>query len=84
MEKTIYADPAVVRDYVVALLGCYNVSAGDAGLVADNLIDAEIRGISSDFRVLPANLVTRHLIKGSISWRMVSPSSTKAISRSSW
>lgn len=47
MENTIYIPAERIRSFVVNLLDHYGVRAADAGMVADNLIDADMRGIST-------------------------------------
>jgi len=47
MAETRYVDPKKVRAFIVRLFGALGVSEKDAGCVADNLIDAEIRGVTT-------------------------------------
>lgn len=47
MDGTIYVKPERIRQYVIDLFGYYHVSKADAGMIADNLIDAEIRSVTT-------------------------------------
>jgi LDH2 family malate/lactate/ureidoglycolate dehydrogenase len=47
MEKKRYVKPEIVRRFIVDLFGRYGVCPADAAMVADNLIDAEIRGVTT-------------------------------------
>lgn len=47
MDSVKYVDPKLVRQFIVDLFGKLEVSPEDAGAVADNLIDAEIRGVTT-------------------------------------
>lgn len=47
MDGTIYVKPERIRQYVIDLFGYYHVSRADADMIADNLIDAEIRGVTT-------------------------------------
>ena len=47
MSDYIYVKPERIRQYVIDLFGYYHVIKEDAGMIADNLIDAEIRGVTT-------------------------------------
>lgn len=47
MEQTLYAEPGVVRCFVVDLFAAAGMEPSDAGCVADNLIDADMRGVTT-------------------------------------
>lgn len=47
LMSTIYVDPQKVSKFVVDLFGAYGVDAEDAYCVADNLIDADLRGVTT-------------------------------------
>lgn len=47
MANTIYVQSERIRRYVVDLFGKYGVSEKDALAVADNLIDADMRGVTT-------------------------------------
>lgn len=47
METVRYVDPAKVKRFVVDLFGKYGVKAEDAAMVADHLIDADLKGINT-------------------------------------
>ena len=47
MESThLCVKPERIRQHVIDLFGYYYVSKADAAMIADNLIDAEIRGVN--------------------------------------
>ena len=45
--STIYVDPQRIRRFVIDLFAQYGIDADDAGCVADNLIDADLRGVTT-------------------------------------
>ena len=47
MAETIYVQPQKIQRYVVDLFGKYGVREKDALAVADNLIDADMRGVTT-------------------------------------
>ena len=63
MDGTIYVKPERIRQYVIDLFGYYHVSRPDAGMIADNLIDAEIRGVTTH-GLTRIPLYTEKLISG--------------------
>ena len=63
MESTIYVKPERIRQYVIDLFGHYHVSKADAAMIADNLIDAEIRGVTTH-GLTRIPLYTEKLISG--------------------
>ena len=63
MESTIYVKPERIRQYVIDLFGYYHVSKADAAMIADNLIDAEIRGVTTH-GLTRIPLYTEKLISG--------------------
>ena len=63
MDGTIYVKPERIRQYVIDLFGYYHVSRADAGMIADNLIDAEIRGVTTH-GLTRIPLYTEKLISG--------------------
>ena len=63
MESTIYVKPERIRQYVIDLFGHYHVSKTDAAMIADNLIDAEIRGVTTH-GLTRIPLYTEKLISG--------------------
>lgn len=63
MDSTIYVRPERIRQYVIDLFGYYHVSKADAGMIADNLIDAEIRGVTTH-GLTRIPLYTEKLISG--------------------
>jgi L-2-hydroxycarboxylate dehydrogenase (NAD+) len=63
MDGTIYVKPERIRQYVIDLFGYYHVSKADAGMIADNLIDAEIRGVTTH-GLTRIPLYTEKLISG--------------------
>ena len=67
MDGTIYVKPERIRQYVIDLFGYYHVSRPDAGMIADNLIDAEIRGVTTH-GLTRIPLYTEKLISGPVSY----------------
>lgn len=63
MDGTIYVKPERIRQYVIDLFGYYHVSKADAGMIADNLIDAEIRSVTTH-GLTRIPLYTEKLISG--------------------
>ena len=63
MDGTIYVKPERIRQYVIDLFGYYHVSRPDAGMIADNLIDAEIRSVTTH-GLTRIPLYTEKLISG--------------------
>ena len=63
MDGTIYVKPERIRQYVIDLFGYYHVNKADAGMIADNLIDAEIRGVTTH-GLTRIPLYTEKLISG--------------------
>lgn len=63
MDGTIYVKPERIRQYVIDLFGYYHVSRANAGMIADNLIDAEIRGVTTH-GLTRIPLYTEKLISG--------------------
>ena len=67
MDGTIYVKPERIRQYVIDLFGYYHVSKADAGMIADNLIDAEIRSVTTH-GLTRIPLYTEKLISGPVSY----------------
>lgn len=63
MDSTIYVKPERIRQYVIDLFGHYHVNKTDAAMIADNLIDAEIRGVTTH-GLTRIPLYTEKLISG--------------------